>query len=358
MERGKHQVAGESGLDADFRRLEVADLAHHDDVGVLAEEAAEGGREVQADVLVHLHLVDAGEVEFHRVFRGADVVGGLVQFGERRVERGGLAGSGGPGHQHHPVGPVDVLLEGLEGLGIEAELGHVQLETGLVEEAEHHLLAEQRRADGNAEVHLAPLAQLQLDSPILREAALCDVQFGHDLEAGDDCQLQLHRRLHHLVEHAVHAVADAKVLLVRLDVDVGGALLDRVEQDQVHQLHHRRVGGALLQVADVGDACLVVLDADLALVEPFHHLVVRGALLRVVLVQRLLDGLLAGDDDLDVVAGEELDVVDGVDVRGVAHRQYQRGAGAIHRDALVLLGDFLGDELHHLAVDVEFLQVD
>ena len=141
-------------------------------------------------------------------------------------------------------------------------------------------------------------------------------------------------------------------------MDVGGALLDGVEEDEVDELDDRRVGGALLQVVDVGDAALVVLDGDLVLVEPLHHLVVRGALLGVVLLERLLDGLLAGDDDLDVVAGEELDVVDGVDVRRVAHRHDQRGAGAVHRDALVLLRHFLGDELHHLGVDVEFLQVD
>ena len=192
----------------------------------------------------------------------------------------------------------------------------------------------------------------------MRQAALGDVQLRHDLEAGDDRQLQLDGRLHHLVEHAVHAVAVAEVRLVRLDVDVGGALLDRVQQDEVDQLDHGRVGGALLQVAEVGDAALVMLDGDVALVEPLHHLFVGGALLRVVLLQRLLDGLLAGDDDLDVVAGEELDVVDGVDVGGVAHRQDQRGAGAVDRNALVLLGDFLGDEFHHLAVDVEFFQVD
>ena len=56
-------MAGEGGLHADLGGLEVADLAHHDDVRVLAQEAAKGGREVEADVVVHLHLVDPEEVE-------------------------------------------------------------------------------------------------------------------------------------------------------------------------------------------------------------------------------------------------------------------------------------------------------
>jgi len=96
----------------------------------------------------------------------------------------------------------------------------------------------------------------------------------------------------------------------------------------------------------------------ISFVEPLHHLVVRGSAVGVVLFEALLDGLLGGDHHLDVVAGEELDVVDGVDVRGVAHGEDERGAGAVDRNALVLLGHVLGHELHHLDVDVELFEVD
>src|SRR4029450_7527850 len=40
--------------------LRVADLADHDAVGVVAEDRAEAGGEVQADFVVDLDLVDAG----------------------------------------------------------------------------------------------------------------------------------------------------------------------------------------------------------------------------------------------------------------------------------------------------------
>ena len=69
----QHQVAGERGLERDLGGLEVADLADHDDVGVLAQEGAQRRREVEPDVLVHLHLVDADEVELDRVLGGRDV---------------------------------------------------------------------------------------------------------------------------------------------------------------------------------------------------------------------------------------------------------------------------------------------
>ena len=73
MQRGKHQVAGQSSLYPDFRRFEVADLADENDIGVLAEEGAQRGGEVQADLLLHLHLVDATELKLDGIFRGHDV---------------------------------------------------------------------------------------------------------------------------------------------------------------------------------------------------------------------------------------------------------------------------------------------
>ena len=41
VQRGEDQVAGERGLDGDLGRLEVADLADHDDVGILADDVAQ-----------------------------------------------------------------------------------------------------------------------------------------------------------------------------------------------------------------------------------------------------------------------------------------------------------------------------
>ena len=51
----------------------------------------------------------------------------------------------------------------------------------------------------------------------------------------------LHRRRHDVVEDPVDAVADAELLLVRLDVDVAGALLNRRHQHDVDQADDRRV---------------------------------------------------------------------------------------------------------------------
>ena len=49
----------------------------------------------------------------------------------------------------------------------------------------------------------------------------------------------------------IDAEPDAKRLLVRLPVDVAGALLDGVGQHLVDELHDRRLVGRLLQLEDV-----------------------------------------------------------------------------------------------------------
>ena len=61
---------------------------------------------------------------------------------------------------------------------------------------------------------------------------------GHDLQARDDRALQRLDVFRHgdFVQAAVDAVADAQVVLQRLDVDVGGALVERLADDLVDEL--------------------------------------------------------------------------------------------------------------------------
>ena len=66
------QVAGEGGLDGDLGGLQVAHFPQHDDVGVLAEEGAQGVAEGHADGFVDGDLHDAFDVIFHRVFDGEE----------------------------------------------------------------------------------------------------------------------------------------------------------------------------------------------------------------------------------------------------------------------------------------------
>ena len=85
-------MAGERGFNGDFGGFRVADFPNHDDVRVLPQNGAERVGERQANVFFRRHLVDAGNLEFHRVFDGDDVVDRIIQLVERGVKRGGLAG--------------------------------------------------------------------------------------------------------------------------------------------------------------------------------------------------------------------------------------------------------------------------
>ena len=86
VQRGQHHVAGQRGLDRDPRRLGVADLADHHDVGVGAQDRAQAAGEVEPRLAVDVHLVDAGDPVLDRVLDRDDLLLDLVQLGQRRVE--------------------------------------------------------------------------------------------------------------------------------------------------------------------------------------------------------------------------------------------------------------------------------
>jgi len=69
-------------LDGDLGRLVVADLADEDDVGRLPQHGADDAGEVQADLVLHLHLVDPGQVILDGVLGRDDLAVGPVQLVE------------------------------------------------------------------------------------------------------------------------------------------------------------------------------------------------------------------------------------------------------------------------------------
>ena len=140
-------------------------------------------------------------------------------------------------------------------------------------------------------------------------------------------------RVHHLLEDAVDPVADPVLLLVGLDVDVGGAPLDGVGQDDVDEPDDGGLFPLLDQLLEVDGVLLLLVDdleGGVGGVDGRHLLHdllqlegVRGA---VVPVDGVLEGDLRGHDRLDVVARHELQVVHREDVRRVGHRDGERGA--------------------------------
>ena len=148
------------------------------------------------------------ELILDRVFGGDDLGFVALDFQQRAVERGALAGAGRAGHQDDAVRQADQFAEGGVKVVLHAELAERELHRALVQQTQHDAFAVDHGDHGNADIDLAA-ADPQLDAAVLRQAALGDVQPGHDLQAADDGRLKaIDFRRHRLgVQHAVDAVA-------------------------------------------------------------------------------------------------------------------------------------------------------
>ncbi len=134
---------------------------------------------------------------------------------------------------------------------VEAEAAEVvEIARGAVEQAHDDAFAVERGQGGNAEIDFAA-EDVDLDAAVLRQAALGDIELGHQLQARDDGGLEFARRRVLIEEHAIHAEADAEFLFERLDVDVAGALFDGLRDHGVHQADDRRFARHVAQVFEV-----------------------------------------------------------------------------------------------------------
>ena len=140
----------------------------------------------------------------------------------------------------------------------------------------------------------------------------------HDLDARDErglvaLQLRRHRRL---VQDAVDAVADAQLVLRRLEMNVRRAVLEGLPDDLVDELDD---AGFLVALGDF----LVLADQQFERLV-LGHLVERFGADAVVLLERLLDFDLGGQGKLHRAAGVEPHRVEHRRVERVAHRHLQR----------------------------------
>ena len=113
------------------------------------------------------------------------------------------------------------------------------------------LLAERGRERREAEVS-RPIVVHDGDPTVLGVPPLDDVEIRDDLQSADD--RRRHRRLDEqdVLELPVDPVPDAQAVLLRIEMDIGGLAVARLDQDVVDELRERRGDGLLLQVlADV-----------------------------------------------------------------------------------------------------------
>ena len=115
----------------------------------------------------------------------------------------------------------------------------MRFDLGTVEDADDRVLAEDARHDREAEVDL-PAVHAQLESAVLRQPALADVELGHHLQSRNELFSDAAAvDAAHVLHHAVETQADAQAACRAFQVDVARTFLQRVVERRVEQAHHR-----------------------------------------------------------------------------------------------------------------------
>ena len=96
-------MAGERASNSNVNSFSVADFAHQNHIGVLAQNTAQTACEGEPTFWIHGNLIDACKFIFNWVFNGQNLFAGVVQLAQRRVKRGGFSTTGWSGDQHKAV---------------------------------------------------------------------------------------------------------------------------------------------------------------------------------------------------------------------------------------------------------------
>jgi hypothetical protein len=151
------------------------------------------------------------------------------------------------------------------------------------------------------------------------------------------------------------AVAHAEIVLVRLEVNVAGPLVDRLDQDLVDQLDDRGFLGHLnIEIGRI-DRCLI---NDLDILALGDHLVDDIATHPIERLDELVDLSLGGQDRLDRLTDDSLNLIEREDQIRIRCRDADAAAIAADGHDLVPVDQTAGHEGEHFLIDIGFAEVD
>ncbi len=231
-------MAGHSGVHGNACSLLVADFTHENDVRVLTENGTEPFREREVRLRIHLDLIDAFDVVFHRILDGRDIDFRIVQNLQNGVHARRLAGTGRPGREHHAPRLAESFPHLFQILRGKAELFESELARFRRQQTEHDFLALDNRHNGYARIHhFAFILELQLS--VLRRQMLVSLQLRQNLYPGHDLFMEFFRQRRDFVQHAVDAKPDDREIAVRLDMEIRRLVLVAAGKQLVDHLHDR-----------------------------------------------------------------------------------------------------------------------
>ena len=96
-------VPGLRRLNRDIGGFQVANLAHHDHIGILSQEGAQCGGESQSGFFIDVDLVYARQINLRRIFRSGNISAGYIQNIKTGIERYRFTATGRARDQDHAI---------------------------------------------------------------------------------------------------------------------------------------------------------------------------------------------------------------------------------------------------------------
>ena len=157
---------------------------------------------------------------------------GAQQFPQQREDRGRLPAGTRPREQDHPLGPPDQVAQHPRGCGVESKVFDIEHLLRCPQDAHHDLLPVDGWKRGHA--HRIPARRLiGGNAAVLRLVFLIDHHLGHHLDPGGDARLVRIRDVGDIVQDAVDSKPQGQAVGPRLEMDVAGAVIDRLRQGQI-----------------------------------------------------------------------------------------------------------------------------
>ena len=295
-----------------------------------------------------------------RVLDGDDLVFDGFDFGQRRVEGRRLTAPRGPGDENHAVRLGNVFPEALElGLGepqdVQSQLAELLADRFLVEDADDGIFPVHAGHDRDAKID-GLARKPELETSVLRDALLGDVELRHDFDAGDDRAGELPGNgSHGRLQNPVDAVFDVNRIVLCLDVNVAGAALNGGVDRRVDELDDG---------ADVArqplDGQLVFANFLLAQELQLKALgsVLENTLRALALLENRLNGRPRAHGDSHGRAEQERQFVDHRQIARIRDDDHQGPAVAAVRHEAVSQHEISRNGPEKLLVDPEFFHID
>ncbi len=216
-------MAGQRGLHGRLGRGAVADLAHHDHLGILPHEEPQTGRQIESRGRIDLRLGNARHGDLDGIFQRDEAPrpgGPRGQFAQAGVDGRRLSAAGRPRDENGPRRLAEQLLECRQDVAGQAQIGQPLVLPGAAEEPHDGTFAVERgeRAQPHFDVAVA-----QADAAFLGRIGAIGEQFGLDLQAGDNVGGQCPGDQGQGLEHAVDAEFGIQSFGGGLQVQIAGA---------------------------------------------------------------------------------------------------------------------------------------